>query len=120
MRSLDRSQKIVRQNNWQVATLYNAEVAYYFIHPFIHFLYRQSVGRVSRGLEPIPAIIGRKAGYTLDRSLTDTVEEIIEQKYVKFDKSCVKKIFTLTNKIDYQFYIKIMQKITKKIDQDKN
>jgi len=38
------------------------------IYPSIHFLYRQSVGRVVGGLEPIPAIIGRKAGYTLDRS----------------------------------------------------
>jgi len=41
---------------------------YAIISPSIHFLYRQSVGRVAGGLEPIPAIIGRKAGYTLDRS----------------------------------------------------
>ena len=33
------------------------------IHPSIHFL-----PRVAGGLEPIPAIFGREAGYTLDRS----------------------------------------------------
>ena len=38
--------------------------------PSIHFLYpkRVSVGRVAGGLESIPAVIGREAGYTLDRS----------------------------------------------------
>ena len=33
-----------------------------FIHPSIHFLYRQSVGRAAGGLEPIPAIIRRRRG----------------------------------------------------------
>jgi len=38
-------------------------------HPFIHpFSTAQSFGRVAGGLEPIPAVFGREAGYTLDRS----------------------------------------------------
>jgi len=38
------------------------------IHPSIFYTRLISVSRVARGLEPIPAVIGRKAGYTLDRS----------------------------------------------------
>ena len=37
-------------------------------HPSIHFLYRLIRWSGRGGLEPIPAVIGRKAGYTLDRS----------------------------------------------------
>ena len=36
------------------------------IHPFS--IPASSVARVVGGLEPIPAVIGREAGYTLDRS----------------------------------------------------
>jgi len=36
--------------------------------PSIHFLYPLSIVRVAGWLEPIPVVIGREAGYTLDRS----------------------------------------------------
>jgi len=48
----------------KIGDIFNAPVK----NPSIHFLYRQSVGRVAGGLEPIPEIIRRKAGYTLDMS----------------------------------------------------
>ena len=42
---------------------------FFYLHPSIHFLYplNLSVGSWG-GLEPIPAVIGREAGYTLYRS----------------------------------------------------
>jgi len=53
-------QNIFSSKMWQF-------VLFFVFHPFSIPAY--SVGRVAGGLEPIPAVIGREAGYTLDRSL---------------------------------------------------
>ena len=52
------------ENTVKCEAFYGYEVP--LIHPFS--IPAKAVGRVAGGLEPIPMVIGREAGYTLDRS----------------------------------------------------